>query len=118
MEERSLEDQLKVEIERNHYARAAKVAESMNLPEHEIKALRLDALWQIAVVSRNAPGTSILGQEYGLTKDEVAQYLKEKAKGERDRGAHKALEPCYDQKTGKYLSFEQWLEQLLMQWDK
>lgn len=119
MEERSSEDRLKLEIERKHYARAALLAASMNLlPEEEVRELRLNALWQISAVSRNAPGTGILGREYGLTKEEVAEHLRTKAREEKEHGAYKALEPCYDQLTGKYLSFEEWLEQLLKHWDK
>jgi hypothetical protein len=118
MEERSSEDQLKLEIERKHYARAALLAASMKLiPTEEVRDLRLKALWQISAVSRNAAGTGILGREYGWTKEEVAEYLRTIAKSEKENGAYKALEPCYDQITGKYLSFDEWLEQLLKHWD-
>ena len=117
MEEISAEDALKMETERKHYARAALVAASLNRPAEEVRDLRLKALWQISAVSRNAPGTSILGHEYGLTKEEVADYLKKRAEEEKEAGAFKALEPCYDQITGKYLLFEDWLDQLLKQWD-
>ena len=117
MEERSSEDQLKLEMERNHYARAARLAASMNLlPAEGVRDLRLKALWQISAVSRNAAGTSILGHEYGWTKEEVAEYLRTMAKREKENGAYKALEPCYDQLTGKYLSFDEWLEHLLKHW--
>jgi hypothetical protein len=118
MEEIIPEDALKVEIERKHYARAALVAASLNRPAEEVRDLRLKALWQISAVSRNAPGTSIFGHEYGLTKDEVADYLRKRAEEEKEHGAYKALEPCYDQITGKYLPFEVWLDQLLKQWEK
>ena len=118
MEEMSAEDALKVETERKHYARAALVAASLNHSPEELRDLRLKALWQISAVSRNAPGTSILGHEYGLTKEEVADYLRKRAQEEKEAGAFKALEPCYDQITGKYLPFEDWLEQLLKQWEK
>ena len=119
MEERRSEDQLELEIERKHYARAALLAVSMNLlPAEEVGDLRRKALWHISAVSRNAPGTSILGHEYGLTKEDVADYLRTKAKREQESGAYKALEPCYDQMSGKYLAFDEWLEQLLKRWDK
>jgi hypothetical protein len=118
MEERSSEDQLKLEIERKHYARAALLAASMNLlPVEDVRDLRLKALWQISAVSRNAAGTSILGRQYGWTKEEVAGYLRTVAKSEKEHGAYKALEPCYDQITGTYLSFDEWLEQLLKHWE-
>jgi hypothetical protein len=117
MAERNSEDQLKLEIERKHYARAALLAASLNHPAEEVRDLRVKALWQMSAVSRNAPGTIILGHDYGLTRNEVAECLRGKAKEEKEQGAYKALEPCYDQITGKYLSFEEWLEQLLKKWD-
>ena len=119
MEERKPEEELRLEIERKHYARAAVLGSALNLlPAEEIRELRMKALWQISAVSRNAAGTSILGHEYGLTREEVADYLKTRAKAEKEQGAYKALEACYDQSTGKYLSFDEWLERLLRQWDK
>jgi len=70
MEERNSADQLKLEMERKHYARAALLAASMNLlPAEGVRDLRLKALWQISAVSGNAAGTSILGHEYGWTKE-------------------------------------------------
>ena len=110
---------MKLEIERKHYARAALLAASMNLlSAEEVRDLRLKALWQISAVSRNAPGTILLGHEYGWTKEEAAEYLRTRAKSEKEHGAYKALEPCYDQITEKYLSFDEWLDQLLKHWDK
>ena len=119
MVEKSSEDQLRLETERKHYARAALLAASANLlSAQEIKDLGLKALWQISAVSRNAPGTIILGNQLGFTKDEVVEYLKKRAREETEQGLYKALEPCYDQMTGKYLSFDEWLERLLRTWDK
>jgi hypothetical protein len=118
MVEKSSEDQLKLEMERKHYARAALLAAEMNHAAEEVRDLRLKALWQISAVSRNAPGAIILGRDYGLTRDQVAECLRAKAKEEKEQGAYKALEPCYDQITGKYLSFDDWLEHLLKHWDK
>ena len=36
---------------------------------------------------------------------------------EKKLGEYKALEPCYDHSSGKYLSFEEWLDQLLRKWE-
>jgi hypothetical protein len=118
MEEKSLPDQLKEEIARKQYTRAALLAASLGLPEEEVKGLRLKALWQMSAVSRNFPGTKILAQQYGYSKGEVAELLTKRAAEEKERGEYKSIEPCYDQSSGKYLSFEEWLDKLLKQWDK
>ncbi len=111
-------EEIKAEIERKHYARAALLAASLGLPVEELKDLRAKALWQMSAVSRNAPGTRSLADQYGLTRDQVVELLRRRAKEEKEQGAYKALEPCYDHITGKYLSFEEWLEQLAKGWDK
>jgi hypothetical protein len=118
MEEKSLPDQLKDEISRKQYSRAALDAASLGLPAEEVRDLRVKALWQMAAISRNLPGTKILAQQYGYSKAEVTEILRNRAEEEKERGEYKSIEPCYDQGSGKYLSFEEWLDKLLKQWDK
>jgi hypothetical protein len=118
MEEKSPQDQLKEEIGRKHYARAALLGKSLGLPEEELRKLRLEALWQMSAVSRNLAGTKALVQEYGYGKAEAAEALQNRAAQEKERGGYKSLEPCYEHNCGKYLSFEEWLDLLLKQWDK
>jgi hypothetical protein len=118
MEEKSLPDQLKEEISRKQYTRAALLAESLGLPAEEVKDLRLKALWQMSAVSRNLSGTKILAEQYGYSKAEVAELLAKRAVEEKERGEYKSIEPCYDHNSVKYLSFDEWLEKLLKQWDK
>jgi hypothetical protein len=118
MEEKSPDDQLKEEIGRRHYARAALLAANLGHSEQEVADLRLKALWQMSAVSRNLPGTKTLAQQYGYSKVEVAELLRKRAGEEKELGGYKSLEPCYDHESGKYLDFEEWLDQLLKQWDK
>jgi hypothetical protein len=118
MEEKSLPDQLKEEIARKQYTRAALLAASLGLPELEVKNLRLNALWQMSAVSRNLPGTKSLAQQYGYSKADVGELLRKRAAEEKEQGGYKSLEPCYDQNSGKYLTFEEWLDKLLKHWDK
>jgi hypothetical protein len=40
---------------------------------------------------------------------ELRRYLKDEANQLKERGDHKALGVSYDATTGKYLSFEDWL---------
>jgi hypothetical protein len=118
MNEKDPQDQLEQEISRKHYARAELLAASRGLPEQELRDLKQKALWQISAVSRNLPGTRILANLYGYTKNEVAELLRKEAAEEKEKGGYKAIEPCYDPGTARYLTFEDWLEQLLKNWDK
>jgi hypothetical protein len=118
MEEKSLSDQVKEEIGRRNYSRAALLAASLGLPEEELKDLRVRALWQMSALSRNLPGTKILAQQYGYSKAEVGELLRKRAAEEKEQGGYKSIEPCYDQDSGKYLAFEEWLDKLLKHWDK
>lgn len=119
MDEKTEHEELKIEIEHEHFARAALIAASLGLPEAEIKDLRCKALWQMSAIYRNALGTKILAQQYGFSKEEVRQILEQHAEKSRNRGNSKALEPCYDYSTGKYLSFEEWMDHsLLKNWSR
>ena len=86
--------------------------------EEEIENLRIKALWQIAAVYRNVPGTKKLAQQYGLSKKELAEFLEKYSEEKRKEGKNKPLEPCYDLSTGEYLSFEEWMDHFLKIWDK
>jgi hypothetical protein len=118
MNDKSGREELRAEIERGHFARAALVAASLGVDEQELGELRLKALWQMSAVSRNGPGTKRLAQEYGFSKKELGQLLRQYADKMRDKGDTKPLEPCYDGKTDKYLTFGQWLDQFVRNWDK
>ena len=118
MNDKSGREELRAEIERGHFARAALVAASLGVDEEELRGLRLKALWQMSAVSRNGPGTKRLAQEYGFSKKELGQILRQYADKMRDEGNIKPLEPCYDYKTDKHLTFEQWLDQFVKSWDK
>lgn len=118
MSEEAGRDEVRAEIEREQFVRAATLAASLGLAEEEIRDLRLKALWQMSAVYRNAPGTKILAQEYGLSKTELREFLEKHAQEKRKEGNDKALDPCYDLSTGEYLSFEEWIERFLKNWDK
>ncbi len=67
MHEKGDHDALKIEIEREHFVRAALIAEEMGLPEEEMRDLRYRAIGQMSVISRNAHGTKHLARQYGLS---------------------------------------------------
>lgn len=118
MNEKTDRDELRTEIERENFERAALVASSPGVSEEEIQKLRLKALWQMPAVYRNAPGAKRLAQDYGFSKKEVREFLEKHAEEKRREGDSKALEPCYDLSTGRYLSFEEWMDGFLKNWDK
>jgi hypothetical protein len=118
MNDKTGREELTAEIERSHFARAALLAASLGVDEEELRGLRLKALWQMSAVFRNGPGTKRLAQEYGFSKKEVGQILRQYAEKMREEGNIKPLEPCYDYKTDKHLTFEQWLDQSVKNWDK
>jgi hypothetical protein len=116
--EKANKDELRAEIERGNFSRAALLAAVLGLPEAEIRELRMKALWQISAVFRNAPGTRRLAQQYGLSRKEVSQFLEERTEKIRNGEDARALEPCYDHNTTRYLSFQEWMDRLLKTWDK
>ena len=111
-------DELKTEIERRHFARAAQLAQSLGLEEEEVRHLRLRALWQMSAAYRNAPGTIRLAQDYGFTKQETKKLLTQILAERETELDSKSLDPCFDQGSGRYLSFEEWLDHLTKIWDK
>ena len=118
MNQKADKDELGAEVDRGHFARAAFLAKSLGLPEEEVHDFQLKALWQMSAVYRNAPGTKRLAKNYGLSKNEVSEFLQKHAMEKRNQGDEKPLEPCYDHSTVRYLSFEEWLDQLSKNWDK
>ncbi len=116
MKEKPGRDELRVEG--GHFERAASPAASLDLSEEEVRDLRLKALWRMSAVYRNALGTKTLAQEYGVGKEEVREFLEKSAEEKRREGDSKPLGPCYDLSTGRYLSFEEWMDNFLKNWDK
>jgi hypothetical protein len=109
-------EELEREIERGHFSRAASLALAQGLPETEVKDLQAKALWQMAAVYRNSPGTRSLAEEYGISKDELRDLLERLAKEKSHAGDTKPLEPCYDLSARAHLSFEEWLQKFIKSW--
>jgi len=118
MTEISTQDAIKAEIEGKRFVRAAALAKSSALPLSEVKDLQEKALGQMAAVFRNAGGARVLCEQYGFSKKEAEDLLRRWAEEQQSKGDTKTLEPTYDHATGKYLAFEEWLNQFLKHWDK
>ena len=116
-EEKTLEKELESQMEAKRFVRAAALAESSGSPLSEVKEIQKRALWQMTAVFRNAGGARVLCEQYGFTKQETEETLRKMAGELQGKGDTKILEPTYDQATGKYLSFEEWLGQFLKHWD-
>lgn len=115
--EKNIQQELNSLIEKGLLIRAQLLAEQQGLDDQSTE-LRQKAIWQMAAINRNMPGTKKLAQIFGLSKDEVMAILQEMLDSEKRGGENRALEPCYDQYTGQYLSFEQWLGELSKRWGK
>ena len=116
--ETTLQEELKAQIEGKRFVRAAALAKSAPMPLSEVKDLQEKALWQMAAVFRNAGGARVLCEQNGFSKKEAEDLLRRWAEEQQSKGDKKTLEPTYDHATGKYLSFEEWLNQFLKHWDK
>jgi hypothetical protein len=118
MHEKLNPDTLHAEIERGNFVRAVLTAEQMSMSEEKIKDLQRKALGNIAAVYRNVHGTKQLAQQYGYSKEEVKQILEEFSDELKTAGNTKPLEPCYDYRTGHYLSFDEWMTHYSNMWDR
>ncbi len=118
MVEGSGQVEIQSEIEGKRFVRAAALAKSSAVPLSEVKELRKKALWQMAAVFRNAVGSRVLCEEYGLSKEKAEETLMKLAEEQKSKGDTKTLEPTYDHASGKYLDFEEWLGQFLKHWDE
>jgi len=116
--EKSKHESLETEIERKNFIRAAHLAVTLNLSNDEIARFRYQALCRMAAFCRNAPGTKILAQNYGFSKQEVKQILEEHARQMEESEDSRLSKACYDCSSGKYLTFEEWIIHCIEKWHK
>ena len=112
-----LKEEFELEIKRKNFVRALQIAKELNISKEEFEDLVCKALWQVAGIGRNPSATKQLAQELGYSKEQVKEILLKQAK-EESLNNKKLIGFCYDYKTGKYLSFEKWLERLMKEWNK
>lgn len=111
-------DELKAAADSKRYVRALHLAASLERSEEDVDTLRKEALWQMSAVFRNASGSKILAEQYGMAKKDAEDFLRKRSEEEKERGNTKSLEPTFDYLTNRYLSFDEWLDHLLKKWDK
>ena len=113
-----IKEEYKSEINRKNFVRALYLAKKLDLSNEVIKDLAYKALWQVAGIARNFYATKKLAEDLGYSKEEIAEILIKLSKKEEESGNKKVIAPCYDYRSGKYLSFDKWLERLLKEWNK
>jgi len=118
MEEKGTQEKLKLEIEQGNFERAVLVALELDLKPEEVTEIKFRALWQMAAVNRNAVGAKKIAHDFGISKEELKVFLGKKADEQRQEGNERLLMPRYDHQSGKYLDFEEWMENLFKFWSK
>jgi hypothetical protein len=118
MEEKANQEKLKLEIEQGNFERAVLIALSMDLKSEEVTEFKLKALWQMTAVNRNAVGAKKLAHDFGISREELKVFLEKKTDEQRHEGNERLLMPRYDQQSGKYLDFAEWMENLFKSWSK
>jgi hypothetical protein len=106
------------EIAKGNFVRAAQLAASLDMPKQEVHQIRQKALWRMSAINRNAPGTKKLAKQYWLSKEELKKLLETMTKEQRKQGREEGLESRYDLGTGRYLTFEEWLDLLIKDWKR
>ena len=115
MQEEEKVKELSELLQRKQWLRAAKLASELGRPQEEIRDYHEKALWQMAAVNRNGPGTKTLASELGLGKQETTEILTRLLKiNEKAR----ELDPCYDHLSTQYLDFSQWMVHLERRWER
>ncbi len=109
---------LEAVIRSGHFVRAAHLAGSLEEGAQVVRELQLKAIWQMAAIYRNQPGTRRLADHYGLSLAAVLDHLRAAAAENPEESGGRFRDPCYDQTTGKYLAFDDWLEQLERNWSR
>ena len=117
MSEQAAYKSLKTEIDHEHFVRAAFLAASLDLSEEEVQDLRFKAVWQSAL-NRNDQGTKVLAKQYGFSKEKVREILEQHLQEIKQEGKSKLLGLRYNLSLGKHLSFEEWMEYCLKNWER
>lgn len=117
MDEQERYKTLKTEIDHEHFVRAAFLAASLGLNEEKVQDLRFKAVWQSAL-NRNDQGTKILAKQYGFSKEKVREILEQHIKDIKQEGKSRLLGLRYNLSLGKHLSFEEWMDHCLKNWER
>jgi hypothetical protein len=110
------DEALKTELERKNFTRAAHLGLSHKLADSELKYIQQQSLGQMAVIYRNAKGAKALARKFGYSKTDVREILGQYTDQMIEKGNMKPLKARYDYASGKYLTFEQWFNQLIEKW--
>jgi len=118
MVQETTEDMIIAEQERRNFVRSAMLARSLRYPEGKIRELQARALWQMAAEWRNGAGTKSLARQFGISRKNLEELLRKMIEATSGHSDEKSLEPVFDYRTGKYLTFEEWLTELMKNWNR
>lgn len=113
-----MKEEYQIEVNRKNFVRALYLAKELKLPEEVIQDIAQKALWQMAGTGRNFYAVKRLAKELGYSKEDLKRILTDMIQNEEKSGNTKMLGPCYEYISGKYLSFDKWLQYLLKEWNK
>ena len=111
-------EDLRKEIAKGNFVRAAMLAAESDISSREVRQIRESALWQMAAINRNAPGTKKLAKQYWFSKEDVKIMLETMANQQKKHGNKKPFKNRYDPNTGRYLNFDEWKDLLLKNWER
>ena len=110
------DEELKTELVRKNFTRAAHLGSSLKLGNSELQRIQQQAMGQMAAIYRNAKGVKALARKFGYSKKEVREIVEKYTDQMIEQGDTKPLKARYDYASGKYLTFERWLNQFIEKW--
>ena len=100
-------------IERRNFARAERLARTLNRPRAEIRDFQEKAFRQFVVELRNPQGAIALAREFNFTEEDVDHLLTsilQEAKLAEQEGAVE-YRRRFDMKTKRYLDLKEWIRE-------
>ena len=72
-----------------------------------------ETLMRQMILARNAPAVRRLAEEQGLSREELAEQLREELERQAEHGGEDRLGPRYDISTGEYTTLAEWVERVI-----
>ena len=72
-----------------------------------------ETLMRQMILARNAPAVRRLAEEQGLSREQLAEALREELERQTEQGGEDRLGPRYDISTGEYTALAEWVERVI-----
>ncbi len=76
-------------------------------------AMGFEALLRQMALARNAPAVRRLADDHGLSREELAAFLRQELARQQEEGGSDRLGPRYDVSTGEYSTLAEWVERVV-----